>query len=795
MRVAGWILAVALMMFSIANAQQQCHLTIMVKDAETKKPVSEAIILINGKQSGTTDAKGLWQKELPCKNISITVQHLNFEIATQNIQLSESKQEIIIWLKPRTYRLPTVPIDVRPEFDQMERLEPTHLPVLPTPVPSVEKSIGILPGVASSNELSSQYNVRGGNYDENLVFINGFEIYRPQLVRSAQYEGLSAINPDLVQAIRFSAGGFPAQYGGKMSSVLDVDYVQPDSLQFRVRMSLLGVSASTFYNSKDYRLNFVSSARYSSYSYLLKTLPQKGVYKPVFLDFQTAGTYQFSERTYLDFLAYGSLARFKFYPQNEVVKFGTVNRVLQFTAYMQGAEINGFDIGIVGTRIRHKTQKDAELSLQMQYSRILEIQKEDVASAYWLGQVQTDPQKEDYGQVIYALGAGEFHIWRRNYALFNIVQAEGSYEQKNQQLGLGMKSWTVSDFIYEWERLDSAGYSLPRSDTAVLMHKFTEGQGYQPLYAMWAYFTKNVSFEKLTLIAGLRMTYWLPAREILPEPRLSIKFPAFKNWDLNIATGLFYQLPFYREFITQTGDYKWQSVKSQKSIHLIGTASRTVKIAQKDFLYQSSLYGKYLWDVNIYDIYGVFIDYWANNDATAYVVGWEHRLNGSLLPGTESWISLTFLHTQEKIGDRWVERPSDEHFRVSMLILDRVPQVPNLRFTMLAHFASGIPFSPPPETTYALQYRNTFRMPPYLRIDMGLRLVLVDKEDPEGTSAIHNPALSFFDKLWIDLQIFNILDRRNVFSYYWIRDISGIYYAIPRRLTGRLFNLSIYASF
>ena len=795
MRYVKLILITLTLLSSLINAQNQCLLSVVVKDSETKKPVSEAIILIDDKQMGTTDANGHWQKQLSCKEITITVQHLNFEIASQTIHLSKSQHEIIVWLNPRTYSLPPVPIDIRPEHDQMERLEPHHLPILPTPMPSVEKNISILPGVSSSNELSSQYNVRGGNYDENLVFINGFEIYRPQLVRSAQYEGLSAINPDLVQTIRFSAGGFSALYGGKMSSVLDVDYVKPDSLQFRVRMSMLGVSASSFYNSKNHRLNFVSSARYSSYSYLLKTLPQKGVYKPVFLDFQTVGTYQFTEQTYLDFLVYSSVARFRFFPENEVVKFGTVNRVLQFTAFMQGAEINGFDIAIVGSRIRHQTSKDAEISLKMQYSRILEIQKEDVASAYWIGQVQTDPQKEDYGQVIYALGAGEFHIWRRNYALFNIVQAEGSLKQKGQQLGLGIKSWIVNDFVYEWERLDSAGYSLPRNDTAVLMHRFTEGQGYQPLYALWSYFTKNLSFEKATLVAGFRVTYWLPAQEILPAPRLSIKFPAFKNWDFSIATGLFYQLPFYREFITQTGDYKWENVKAQKSVHLIGTASRTVKIAQKEFIYQTSLYGKYLWDANIYDIYGVFIDYWANNDATAYVMGWEHRLNGSLLPGTESWVSLTFLHTQEKIGDKWVERPSDEHFRVSMLILDRVPQVPNLRFTMLTHFASGIPFSPPPETTYALQYRNTFRTPPYLRIDMGLRLVLVDKDDPEGTSALYNPALSFFDKLWIDLQIFNILDRKNVFSYYWIRDLAGLYYAVPRRLTGRLFNLSIYASF
>ncbi len=794
MRKISLIFGVVWSVMASLNAQHNCRLTLTVRDAENKKPVPDAIILINGTHSGVTDSNGQWQQSLPCEFTTVTVQHINFEPATHNMQLFQ-QHEIIIWLKPRTYSLPPVPIDVSKEHDPMEELKPDHLPVLPTPLPSVEKSIGILPGVASTNELSSQYNVRGGNYDENLVFINGFEIYRPQLVRSAQYEGLSAINPDLVKAIKFSAGGFPAQYGTKMSSVLDVTYVQPDSFQFRARMSMLGFSASTFYSSLNHRFNLVSSARYASYSYLLKTLPQKGVYKPAFFDFQTAGTYQFSEKTYLDFLVYGSIARFRFYPESEVVKFGTVNRVLQFTAFMQGAEINGYDIGIGGVRLRHSLNKDATISMQIQYSRILEIQKEDVASAYWLGQVQTDPQKEDYGQVVYALGAGEFHIWRRNYAQFDILQSQLVYSRDKFEGGIGLKTWAIEDFVYEWDRIDSAGYSLPRSDTAVLMHRFIEGKGNQTLNAIWTYLTKTFDYENMSIIAGIRTTYWVPGKEILPAPRVAIQFSAFKHWTFNLATGLYYQLPFYREFITQEGQYKWQTVKAQKSIHLIGTASRTIKIAQKDFLYQTSLYGKYLWDVNIYDIYGVFIDYWARNDATAYVMGWEHRLNGSLLPGTESWVSLTFLHTQEQIGQRWVERPSDEHFRISMLILDRVPQVPNLRFTMLAHFASGIPFSPPPETTYALQYRNEFRTPPYLRIDMGLRLVLVDREDPEGTSAINNPALAIFDKLWIDLQIFNILDRKNVFSYYWIRDIEGLYYAVPRRLTGRLFNLSLYAAF
>ena len=767
---------------------QSAVLILYVRDQATRQSVPDAVIFIQGQSVGATDAQGYWSDTLAAGQYRVQVQHLNYEPTEYLIELQAGQvHRQDIWLRKRVFELPAVPVRVPRTTEPMERLPVQVLPQLPTPQASVEAALTLLPGVSSTNELSSQYSVRGGNFDDNLVFINGFEVYRPQLVRSAQYEGLSAMNPDLTQEIAFSSGAFSARYGGKMSSLLTVRYVVPDSSRTIVRASLLGASVARWWRSPNWRWRLVGGLRYQTYAYLLRTLSQKGTYRPHFGDAQLAGSYQLQERLFLDFLLYGAIARFRFIPREEVIRFGTVNQVLQFTAFMGGNEVNGYDLAMVGLRLRH----DKRWAFQVQATRLLELQKHDVASAYWLGMVQSDPSKEDYGQVVYALGAGEYHQWRRNYLLANIYQMQGWKRWTRTEAGAGWRLWTLRDQLHEWERIDSAGYSLPRSDTGVLMWALVHSSDQQQWFAAWGYATRTWQWGDWQAEAGIRITVRPQVQEWLPAVRAAVARQV-GAWHVRLATGVHYQLPFYREFVDAQGRHLWNQVRSQKSVHVVVSAQRPFYLWKKPFQYHTAVFGRYLWDLNPYDLQGVFIDYWAQNVARGYAVGWEQRVHGTLVPGTESWLALTLMQTREQIDGQWYPRPTDERFRVSMMILDRVPQVPNLRFTFLFHFASGLPFGPPSYLPTARAYRNAFRMPPYVRADIGLRLVLVDKTDPEGTRAIHNPAFRKFRRLWIDLQMFNMLNRLNVYSYYWIRDVAGLYYAVPRRLTGRLINVKIY---
>ncbi len=662
---------------------------------------------------------------------------------------------------------------------------------------SVESLLTTLAGVTGSNELSSQYSVRGGSYDENSVYINGVEIYRPQLVSSGQQEGLSIINPDLVGAIGFSTGGYPAEYGDKMSSVLDITYRTPEAFEGSLSASLMGGSLAIGQGSK--RFSQLHGIRYKSNSSLLGSTDTKGEYDPRYFDYQTSMIYRFSDRLSALLLGNVAINSYLFTPVNRTTTFGTSSDAKQFTVYFDGHEKDRFETYFGALSLDYRLNRGTDLQLLASGYLTNELVAYDISGEYWLDQAGTS----DVGG---ELGVGRYREHARNRLKASVMALalKGSTALNSRHTltyGLSVQSEKIMDRSREWELRDSAGYSLPSMPDEVRViynldsrHDLTSTRVAAFVQDAWKFFTP-AGF--VTVNAGVRLSHWSFNKETLVSPRASVGFIPERapGWALRFATGLYYQTPFYKEYRMPVTDADGnqtivlnEEIKSQRSIHFIAGTDYTFRALNRPFKLSGEVYYKAMSDLVPYEIDNLKLVYSGRNESSGYATGVDFKLFGQFVPGSDSWVSFSLMKTSETLHGVKVPRPTDRGYSFGLYFTDYFPKIPRLKFSLRGIFMQGLP-STAPRSSRDVDY---FRMPPYKRVDAGVQYALLPAlKEGETRSGIGR----WLKSVWVGADVFNILDISNVASYYWVTDVNDIQYAVPNYLTRRQFNIRLNIEF
>ncbi len=827
------------------------HLTISAQTAVVEgritdslnKPVDLANIAVIGEKTGTTsDKNGFFKLDVPAnKEIVLGISFIGF--ADKKIQLNleeDEKRTLSIQLKTISTTLPGFEVrDERLRTESMVRLNPKNALVVPSMGDGVTDIIKTLPGVSSNNEMSSQYSVRGGNFDENSVFVNDIEIYRPFLISTGEQEGLSFINSALVSSILFSAGGFGAEYGDKMSSVLDVKYKRPNEFGGSFSLSLLGAELSLEGTSAKNKFSYLLGGRYKTNRYILNSLETKGEYKPDFIDFQTLLNYQFNPKWELSFLGYYSRNRYIVVPSSRETDFGTITEVLRFKVYFDGNETDKYELFQGGLTLGFKPESNIELKLIASAFSTTEMETYDIQGQYWIGQVENNPGSEEFGDVVQSKGVGTYLEHARNYFNANVYSIEhkgAKYGDKSTlKWGVRYQYQMVDDVLKEWEMNDSTGYSLPHptnipgdpnpNNPDFDVYYFVKGHNKVNINRLAAYISNQWNFnlknnDLITLTAGLRANYWDFNPEFLLSPRLNFSYKPYKKQNLvfRFATGIYYQPPFYREMRNMDGSLNYD-VKSQKSIQFILGSDYRFQAWNRPFIFTTEVYYKYLDNLIPYTVDNVRIRYYADQTAKGYATGIDFKLYGEFVKGVDSWLSLSLLKTQEdiygdfyfdyfnaegekigtgpemnpeaaenvKIEPGFIPRPTDRRLNFAIFFQDYIPGAPYLKMHLRLLYGTGLPFGPPNSE----RYNQTLRMPDYRRVDIGFSWQFVSKSSDFGPK---NP-LKHFKTMWLSLEVFNLLQTFNTVSYIWITDYDNRQWAVPNYLTPRLLNLKLTAEF
>jgi hypothetical protein len=779
---------------------------------EAGNNIELATVGVQGTSIGaTTGPDGKFRLEIPTDKrymIVVSFGSLYTEFR-KSVSLSPGQQFLLnVQLKSESHVIQEVVVRHKADVG-MVPIDITKTQVNPSVVGGVEGIIKTM--VGSNNEMTSQYTVRGGNYDENLVYVNDFEIYRPFLVRSGQQEGLSFVNADLVSNVNFSVGGFQAKYGDKMSSVLDVAYKHPKKFAGSVAMSLLGASLHLEGASKNEKLTYLFGARQKSNQYLLQSQPTKGIYNPSFTDIQLLANYRFSDKWEMEVIGNYARNRFNFVPEEQTSSFGLVNQAFQLRVFYTGSEIDQFDSRFGGISTTYRPNKKLKLKLLASGFQTNERETYDIGGEYLLGELETDLGKENFGQIKTYLGTGIIQTHARNYLDVNVVTIahRGSYDAKKHfiQWGVDGLFTSITDKLHEWERRDSAGFSQPYSGDEVNMRYFYSSSSTFNYTRLSGFVQDNFRFSDsvdLTMSVGVRFNYNMLNEEFLTSPRAQLSYrPKWKNdFIFRAAAGLYAQPPFYREMRDLNGVVN-KNLEAQKSAHYVLGTEYNFKAFRRPFKLTAEVYYKKLWDIVPYEYDNVRIRYFGQNSASGYAYGGELRLFGDIVKDATSWISLGLLKTEEDISNDqivykseagadsasfspgYIPRPTDQRFMVGMYFEDYLPRNKNFKMHLNLMYSSGLPFGPPDQQRYG----DTLRLPDYKRVDIGFSALLLDGAKKE------RPAHSFFrnfESIWLSLEVFNLLGIQNTLSYSWIQDQTSFKtYAVPNRLTSRLINAKL----
>lgn len=656
---------------------------------------------------------------------------------------------------------------------------------------SVESIIATQAGVSSHNELSSQYNVRGGNFDENSVYVNGTEILRPLLVRSGQQEGLSFINPDMVESIIFSTGGFSVEYGDKMSSVLDITYRKPQGFESTLMASLLGASA--YVGAGNDKFSFSGSVRYKTTRYLLGTLDTHGEYDPSFLDYQTYMSWTPNTRWEIGLIGNAAVNRYNFTPTDRTTTFGTAKDPKTFKVYYEGWESDRFNTLFSALDIKRKEQNSVYRFNLAAFSSH-ESESFDILSQYWLDEATGSDN----------LAVGSFMQHARNRLKSTVYTASLKGTHKTDLAGtigwgLEYRHEEVTDHMREWEMRDSAGYTLPYTQTGPMEMIYSLKSDYGISNGKAAAFIQdtyrlNTGLGLFTLNGGLRASWWSWNKEITVSPRLTVGFtPAFnEDFLFRFSTGIYYQTPFYKEIkdtVNAGGIYHVnlnRKIKAQRSMQVVLGADYDFMVYDRPFKFTTEIYYKRLDRLIPYNLDNVRIVYYGNNCAHGYAAGIDMKLYGEFVPGTASWLTFSLMSTRENIGGKWLPRPTDQLYNLSLYFTDYFPRRESWKMSLRCSLADGLPFGP----THSGREKQVFRAPAYKRVDIGLSYKVFDySKHPHvyGKSG-------FFNDIWMGIDALNLLGINNVNSYYWITDIQNTQYAVPNYLTGRQLNLRLIAN-
>lgn len=655
---------------------------------------------------------------------------------------------------------------------------------------AVEELIQQQAGVSTHNELSSQYNVRGGSFDENSVYINNIEIYRPLLIRSGQQEGLSIINPDMVETVGFSTGGFEAKYGDKMSSALDITYKQPKRLEANVSASLLGASGYIGFGNKKFSMSH--GIRYKTNRYLLGSFDTNGEYRPNFLDYQTYISYHPNKNWNIDFIGNISENHYNFAPTDRETSFGTMEDVKSFRVYFDGQEKDVFRTLFGALTISRNIGANTKISLLASAFHTKEQETYDIQGQYWLDDTQTNTN----------LGVGTYMEHARNYLTANVESFKLMLNHKTTRHtiegGLTYKIEHVEENSREYEMRDSSGYSIPHSPDRLDLIYSLNSRNTMNSHRIEGYIQDTYKFtsgtEKqtfYTLNFGIRFSNWSFNKETTVSPRASLAIiPAFnENATFRFATGLYYQAPFFKELrdtVTTNGVTVVrlnENIKSQRSIHFVAAFDYRFKIKQRPYKFTAEAYYKALSNINPYNVDNVKVTYYGENIASGYTAGIDLKLYGEFVPGTDSWVTFSLMSAKQKIGGHTIPMPTDQRYAINLHFTDYFPGTERWKMTLKLAFADGLPFGPPHK---GLEYQN-FKAPAYKRVDIGLSYRAYDNDDRKQRSIFRN--------IWLGLDCLNLFGISNVNSYYWVTDVTNQQYAVPNYLTGRQINGSVIFEF
>jgi len=791
------------------NAQQLANLTGKVTDREGNSLFS-ASVGIEGTSLGTvTDENGNFTLKIPSgQSLKLVVYYLGYTTYTEYLELRTGESvNLDIRLSDEVKVLEDVEVfGIRQRENTLIPIDIKSIAQLPNSSGNIESIIKTLPGVASGNELSSQYSVRGGSFDENLVYVNDIEIHRPMLVQSAQQEGLSFVNPSMVSSIQFSAGGFDAEFGDKLSSVLDIRYKRPSEFAGSASASLLGGSLHVEGSSDNNKFTHITGVRYKSTEFLLNTLDTKGDYNPTFADVQTYLTYKLTDKLDLSILGNYAANRFHRQPTMRDTDFGTLQQSYTFRVFYEGEEKDRFDTYLGALSLNYKPAEAVSLKLIASGFQSDESITYDLLKQYWIGlAVQGSSALRDS---LVNIGVGSLLEHARDYLSVTIysIEHKGTFVSDNGITKWGIKAQQelIDDKINEWQLLDSSGYSLPFSDEEVNLNNVYQSSNSLSNYRYASFVQQTLKVEndagQFILTLGARVQYWSYNREITISPRGNLTYiPGNRpNISLHLASGLYHQPPFYKELRDRQGNL-YTERKAQRAWHLVAGIDYNFQARRRPFVFTSEIYYKLMTRVIPYKLDDVRLQYLPMYNAKAYAAGIDFRVYGEFVPGEESWFSLSLLRTREDIkndyivhSDQSVEypgyyrRPTDQWLNFSLFFQDYLPSNPKYKVHLMVNYGSGLSYSGPTD----LRPSDVYRLDPYRRIDIGFsRLIVRNRHNQVGVKSI-----------WISAEILNLLDAQNKVSLDWVRTVESefgvdMYFAVPNYLTGRIYNVKLTANF
>lgn len=785
MKIRQFYITVLLLLCVICVKAQTFTLQGKVTDSNMSPVELATVSVVEQGKMTMTNLKGEFSMQLrSADSVVVRFSMVGYKTKTRVLRRPRGKQTLLIQLFDDNQLAGITVTEKRRQTGSTQQLETKDMKNSPSVTGNaVEELIQSQAGVSTHSELSSQYNVRGGSFDENSVYINNVEIYRPFLVRSGQQEGLSIINPNMVESIGFSTGGFEARYGDKMSSVLDIKYKKPKKFEANVAANLLGASAYVGFSTK--KFSWSNGIRYKTNKYLLGSLETKGEYDPNFLDYQTYLTYEPNKNWSIEVIGDISENHYNFYPEDRETKFGTLENVKSFKVYFDGQEKDVFRTYFGSLSISRKFGEKTKLSLIASAFHTNEQEKYDIQGQYWLTQTETSEN----------LGVGTYMEHARNYLEATVKSVKVAFEHKTKkhdiQAGLTYRIENITENSKEYEMRDSSGYSIPHTGEDLYMIYSLKAKNTLDANRLETYIQDTWRFSSkgehtfFTLNYGIRFSHWNFNKESIVSPRVSLGIvPAF-NHDVTMrfATGVYYQAPFYKELrdtstingITYATLNK--KIKSQRSIHFIAGFDYRFKMKDRPYKFTAEAYYKALSNLVPYTVDNVKIVYDASQQCSGHAMGLDLKLYGEFVPGTDSWVSLSLMNTRININGKSIPMPTDQRYSLNLFFTDYFPGTDRWRMSLKLAFADGLPFGAP----HRQLDEQPFRAPAYKRADIGMSYRLLNNEKGDRKS--------IFKNIWLGVDCLNLFGINNVNSYYWITDVTNHQYAVPNYLTGRQINV------
>ena len=814
MKTRLFLFSTFLFLFQILHSQ-----TAELKGVVTDKNGNtiENVSVSYGSTGTSTNKKGEYYLQIPSnKSISILFSHISYQNLNKIFIVPSGKTlNYSPKLQIKTEEINEVIVkNQKAEAEGITKIKTEDIQNIPTANQGIESILKTLPGVSFNNELSTQYNVRGGSFDENLVYVNGIEVYRPFLIRSGQQEGLSFVNPNMTQNVAFSSGGFQAKYGDKLSSVLDINYRKPTEFSVQLEASLLGASTTIEGTAFENKLLAIAGFRYRNNSLFVNSKDTESNFEPSFTDLQTFLSYQFSDKFVLEFLGTFSLNDYNFTPFTRRTNFGSIINPLALVVHYNGKEKDQYQTLFGALKGIYKFNDNLSLNLTASSYNTQEKEHYDILAAYGIGDLNSDFSSSEFGDVtfIQAIGSQLDHARNNLEANISNIAIKAEYKINNNLFEFGAKYQieNIKDQIIEWQMIDSAGFAVrppylqPKNDEPYTPYStpivpYTNVRAYNEVstnrisgFAQWS--KKTVINDHIVWYnMGVRAQHWTISGKNLeskshtvfsPRAQFSIKPDWDKDMLFRVSGGYYHQPPFYRELRDSLGIVH-PEVKAQQAIHFVIGNDFSFKMWNRPFKLVSEAYYKNLTNVNPFTIDNVRIRYRAKNNATAYATGFDFRLNGEFVPGTESWFSFGYLITKENIDERgYISRPTDQRLKFALLFQDYVPNIPSLRMYLNMVYNTGVPGGSP---SYADPYLFQNRLKDYFRSDIGISYVFVDLNNPPNKNWQKS-----FKELSVGIELFNMFDVNNSITNTWVKDIStNQSIAVPNYLSGRVLNVKI----